>query len=187
MSYSENYWRSDASILECTGWANPRNASSTIRKLQKIKFSYQEERNQVADLIDELNGDLTDCIYSISTRFPEKNFAPILCDEIQEAIKSVILNAAYRAPDVSDTNKDLTVKNTTHSSAKQGTSKSKVDDKDGDDSTKDNVTISSLSERSKMEKAQKAFYEAVKNLAVSIKGCTLNRHTFEAKFNLTWT
>jgi len=142
MAYGDNYYSGDAAVLECTGWADPRNTSKTIRKLQKIKFTYQEERNTVADIIDELNGDLDDCVYTHDTRFPLKSKIPVMCDEIQEAIKTVILAGSYRPPDVSDTNKDLTVKSTSFSQSKSGNSKNKgKDDDDSDKGNKDDTSI----------------------------------------------
>jgi len=185
MPYSLNYWTGDAAKLECTGWIQPRNAFEILRKLEKIKFTYQSERNTVPDIIDELEGGADDCIYTIDVQFPLKNFIPLQCDEVVENIKNVLLAASYRPPDVSETDKDLTTKTLQHASNKQGSSKPPTEQSDS--SSKDQSVITQLQERNRFEKSQKLFYESLSSLKKSLKSCTLNRITFETKYNLTFT
>jgi len=189
MTYSENYWTSGAAEYECTGWVNQRNVRPFIRRLQNTKFSYQEERNTVPEIVNEFNRDADDCIYGEASRFPQNNFVPIECNEIQEALKQILLSAAYRPPDVSETNKDLTVKSSNHSIERSGSNKGKQSEGNGDKdhNDKDNTSITSVSERVKFEKAMKAFYEGVLSLQKALKGCSLNQSTFELKYNLNWT
>lgn len=189
MSYRENYYFSEAARLECSGFVTPQNLYYFRHRAQEIKFTYTSERNELSNFLKELHASSINCVYLVDQRFPtRKSYIPLECEEVQAAITQLVNAAAYRPPDVSNTNKDLTSSDATHSSEKEGTSKGNRDNQQNqkDDKTKKGVTITEINERSKFEKSQLAFYQALATLTTAIKTCTLNQATFEAKFNLTW-
>jgi hypothetical protein len=186
MSYGDKFDTSGAAKLRRTRWANQDALEDILDKLSNIKFSYQEERNKISELTNDFRNAGDKKIYGKTTRFPDDDYVPLVCNEILMSLKQIELAGDYRPPDVSATNKDLTSKSLAYSKDSEGGGKSRKQN-EGDDKEKDSQQITSIAERDRLEKADKAFREAVKELYKSLVECSLNRATFENKFMLTWT
>lgn len=186
--YGANYGRSEAALISATGWFKQQNYRKIIGELQTVKFSFVEERQKVPGIInDQFNRPADDQIYDFDSRFPDKGFyISLQCDDVQQAIKALLLAAAYRSPDVSETNKDLTGKSASHASNITGSAKNRASQNNDDDKDSADVNITSLNERLRLEKATKSYYEAILSLDKAFKVCSLNQNTFETKYNLTW-
>jgi hypothetical protein len=186
MSYGEKFDTSGAAKLRRTRWATQDSLEDILDKLSNIKFSYQEERNKISELTNDFRNSGDKKIFAKTTRFPDDDYVPLMCNEILEALKQIELAGDYRPPDVSSTNKDLTVKSLAYSKDSEGGGKQRKNG-DGDDKEKDSQQITSIAERDRLEKSDKAFREALRELYKSVVDCSLNRATFENKFMLNWT
>lgn len=127
--------------------------------------------------------------YSATVRFPEtdsegKKFVAINLDtgDFRELIGGIVSGAMYKAPDVSNTNKDMVDAGTTHQSQKT-VNAPKTNQAAADEGSK---SISSMTERDRLEKAVRLINKNVTAVLNQIVAHSYTRRKFERNYNLIW-